>query len=82
MAMLANLKLTQAKKPAQIPPVQVRRNKLAKRLHEQIELARAEQAGSTYSPKRYKSVKDEEGNRRTIEIAVSVRRSHLPALGC
>ena len=73
MAMLANLKLTQAKKPAQIPPVQVRRNKLVKRLHEQIELARAEQAGSTYSPKRYKSVKDDEGNRRTVEIAKRIK---------
>ena len=69
MAMLTSLKLTQAKKPAQVPPVQVRRNKLAKRLQEQIELARAEQAGTIYSPKRFKSVKDDEGNRRTIEIA-------------
>ena len=73
MAMLNSLKLTQAKKPAQIPPVQVRRNKLAKRLHEQIELARAEQAGTIYSPKRYKSVKDDEGNRRTIEIAKRIK---------
>jgi hypothetical protein len=73
MAMLASLKLTQAKKPAHIPPVQVRRNKLVKRLHEQIELARAEQGGSTYSPKRYKTVTDEEGNRRTIEISKRIK---------
>ena len=38
---LAGLKLTAAQKPTQISPVQQHRNKLAKRLWEQAELAKA-----------------------------------------
>lgn len=73
MTILSGLKLSAAKKPQHIAPVQQRRNKLLRRLMEQIELARAEQAGHAYCPKRYKTVKDAEGNKRTIEIAKRVK---------
>jgi hypothetical protein len=38
---LASLKFTKAKKPTQVSPTQLRRNKLIGRLAEQIELAKA-----------------------------------------
>ena len=44
MTTFSALKLTATKKPTQIPQVLQRRNKLAKRLWEQIELAKAEQS--------------------------------------
>ncbi len=73
MSVIANLKLTASKKPQHIPPVQQRRNKLSKRLWEQIELARAEQAGGTFSPKRLKTVKDAEGNTKSIEVGKRIK---------
>jgi hypothetical protein len=46
MATFATLKLSTAVKPTHMPAVQMRRNKLAKRLCEQAELAKAQQAGT------------------------------------
>jgi hypothetical protein len=73
VSVFANLKLTTTKKPQHVPPVQQRRNKLGKRLWEQIELARAEQAGGTFSPKRLKTIKDAEGNTKAIEVGKRVK---------
>ena len=41
MSALSSLKLVAAKRPTQMPAVQVRRNKLAGKLHHQIKLAEA-----------------------------------------
>ena len=41
MSKLNTLKLTDAKKPNQVPQVVQRRNKMAKRVWQQIELAKA-----------------------------------------
>jgi Na+-translocating ferredoxin:NAD+ oxidoreductase RnfC subunit len=74
MTTLAALKLTAAQKPANLPPVQVRRNKLAKRLWEQVELAKAQHAGTTFSPKRFRTVTDKEtGERTTVEVNKRVK---------
>jgi hypothetical protein len=73
VSVIANLKLSTSKKPQHISPVQQRRTKLGKRLWEQIELARAEQAGSTFSPKRLKTIKDAEGNAKSIEVGKRVK---------
>lgn len=71
---LANLKLTAAKRPAQLPPVAQRRNKLVKRLNEQIELAKAQQDGRTYAPTRLRSVKNAEtGEKTTVESAKRIK---------
>ena len=69
---LANLKLTAAKKPTQISAVVQRRNKLVMRLREQIELTKAEQAGTTYMPTKLRSVTDTETGMRK-QVAVSKR---------
>jgi hypothetical protein len=68
MTALSGLKLTAAQKATSLPPVQQRRNKLVKRIWEQIELARAEQAGTTFAPVKLRSYTDKEsGVRKQVE---------------
>jgi hypothetical protein len=69
---LANLKLTAAKKPTQISAVIQRRNKLVMRLREQIEMTKAEQAGTAYMPTKLRSITDTETGMRK-QVAVSKR---------
>ena len=65
---LANLKLTTAKKATQLSAVVQRRTKLVKRLAEQIELAKAEQSGTTFAPVKLRSYTDKEsGVRKQVE---------------
>lgn len=74
MSALSNLKLTNTKRPLAMPAVQIRRNKLLKKLHEQIQLAQAQAAGDTYTAKRLKNVRDTEtGLTKTVEVAKRVR---------
>ncbi len=75
MATLAALKLVAAQKPVQVPAVQVRRNKLAKRIWEQAQLAKAQQEGSTFAPTRFRTVVDHDtGARKQVESAKRVKQ--------
>ncbi len=65
MTTLASLKLVSAKKPGQASATQVRRNKMVRRLREQIELATAEQTGTPFVAVRSRIVKDSETGLRT-----------------
>ncbi len=68
MTAFTALKLTATKKPTQIPQVLQRRLKLSKRLWEQIELAKAQQNGTTFSVSKFRSYTDKEsGIRKQIE---------------
>ena len=70
MAMLENLnnfKFTDTKRPKNQPPVVQRRNKLISKLWEQLELAKAKHSGKDFVIKRYKNVKDLEGNIKSVE---------------
>ena len=72
MSALNSLKLVAAKRPQSAPPIVQRRNKLSNQLHEQIELARCQADGKTYSPSRIRSIKDKHtGERKLID---SVKR--------
>ena len=74
MSVLSTLKLTNAKRPQAMPAVVIRRNKLVKKLHEQIQLAEAQQAGETFAAKRLKNVRNAEtGLTTTVEVAKRVR---------
>ena len=64
---LKTLKLTDVKRPKSQPPVVQRRNKLISKLWEQLELAKARHSGKDFVIKRYKNVKDLEGNIKSIE---------------
>ena len=69
MSALANLKLVAVKRPVQLSPIVQRRNKVAKRIYEQIELAKAKQDGKLYSPTRSRTIKDDEtGLNKTVQV--------------
>jgi hypothetical protein len=75
MATLATLKLSTAVKPTHMPAVQVRRNKLVKRLWEQAELAKAQQAGTQFAPTKFRSIADPEtGLRKQVEVNKRVKQ--------
>lgn len=75
MSALSNLKLTNAKRPQAMPAVLIRRNKLVKKLYEQIQLAQAQEVGDTYTAKRLKNVRDiETGLTKTVEVPKRVRQ--------
>lgn len=74
MTALNGLKLTAAQKPTQMSPIQQRRNKLAKRLWEQMELAKAQQTGTSFAPVKYKTITDAAtGLRKQIETNKRVK---------
>lgn len=74
MNTLTTLKLTTTKKPSQIPQVLQRRNKLGKRIWEQIELAKAEQTGGLFVVNRFRSYTDKDtGLRKQIETQKRVK---------
>jgi ABC-type phosphate/phosphonate transport system ATPase subunit len=75
MTGLTSLKLTAAQKPTQMSPIQQRRNKMAKRLWEQAELAKAQQAGTTFAPTRFRSVvQNDTGLRRQVEVSKRIKQ--------
>jgi hypothetical protein len=74
MSALAQLKLTTFTKPTAASPLQQRRNKLIRRLHEQISLAEAVAAGTSYSATRTRSVVDSDtGLRRSVSVPKRVK---------
>lgn len=74
MTTLATLKLTAAQKPFNISQVQQRRNKLVKRLWEQAELAKAQQAGTQFAPIKFRTLTDREtGERKQVETSKRVK---------
>jgi uncharacterized protein (DUF111 family) len=71
---LASLKLTDALKPQQVPQVVQRRNKLALRVWQQMELAKAQVHGGEYRITKYRSYTDTAtGTRRQVEQHVMVK---------
>jgi len=75
MSALNSLKFIAAKRPTQLPDIQVRRNKLSNRLWSQIQLAKAMQSGDTYTEKRFRTVKNKEtGESRSVEVMKRVRQ--------
>jgi len=73
MAALTALKLVNVKKSNSISPTQFRRNKLSKKLWEQIELAKAVATGGQYSKRRFKTFKGADGSRASVEVETTVR---------
>ena len=74
MSTLASLKLTAAKRPITISPVVIRRNKLAAKLWEQIQLAQSQASGEHFQPTRLRMVRDREtGLTKTVEVPKRVR---------
>jgi len=75
MSALNSLKFVSAKRPNQIPEIQVRRNKLSNRLWSQIQLATSLQKGENYTEKRFRTVRDKHtGESKQVELNKRVRQ--------
>lgn len=71
---LAALKFVTQKRPTQIPALQVRRNKLVNKLHEQIQLIIAKKDGQPFAPLHFRSVRDRNtGEIKRIELPKRIR---------
>ena len=74
-SLLTQLKLSDARKPNQIPQVVQRRNKLAKRVWQQIELAKAQEQGAQFRVAKFKSYTDTQtGERKQVETQMLVKQ--------
>lgn len=74
MSMMGALKLVATKRPNKISDVQFRRNKIYRRLHEQVMLAKAQQDGKQFSVKKFCTVKNSEtGERKSVEVAKQIK---------
>ena len=74
MSALSSLKFVAAKRPTQMPAVQVRRNKLVGKLHHQLLLAKALSEGTQYAPTRFRTVRDRHtGESKSVEMPLRVK---------
>jgi hypothetical protein len=73
MSFIAKLKLVASKRERILSPILVRRNKLAAKIEEQLQLAKAQKEGRLYAPKRIKTVTNELGERVAVETTKRVK---------
>jgi hypothetical protein len=73
MSSFAKLKLISSKREPNTNPTLLRRNKLANKLKEQLELATAQKEGRLYAPKKLKTVTNADGNRVNVETTKRVK---------
>jgi hypothetical protein len=73
MTALAALKLIAAKNTHSVSPAQHRRNKLLKKIGDQIALVAATINGEHYVQKRFRTVTNEHGQRVSVEVPQRVR---------
>jgi hypothetical protein len=73
MAVLSALKLVSATRTQIKDPVVQRRNKLVEKLQEQLMMAESKLTGRVYAPTKIRTVVDEAGDRKTIEVPKKVR---------
>ncbi len=73
MTFIAKLKLVASKRERNLSPIVVRRNKLASKIEEQLQLATAQKEGRLYAHKRIKTVTNDAGERVAIETTKRVK---------
>lgn len=73
VALLQSLKVTAAKKVIGNNPQVHRRMKLSRKLWEQIQLAKSQAEGTTFTMTKFRTVTDPDGGRRSVEIPRRVR---------
>jgi hypothetical protein len=73
MSVIAKLKLVASKRERNLSPIIIRRNKLAAKIEEQLQLATAQKEGRLYAPKRIKNVTNAEGERVAVETTKRVK---------
>lgn len=78
MSALNSLKLTATKKSGAVNPTVFRRLKLIQKIGDQLDLAKAQAEGNTFTSKRLKTIKDGDGNSQTVEVSKKVRPWWFP----
>ncbi len=73
MSALTTLKLSAVKKSQSTSPASLRRNKLSKKIWEQIELAKAQATGGNFTTSRFRNIKNDDGTSRSVELHKRVR---------
>jgi hypothetical protein len=73
MSFIAKLKLVASKRERNLSPIMLRRQKLATKIEEQLQLARAQKNGTLFAPKRLKTVTNEAGERVVVETTKRVK---------
>ena len=73
MTFITKLKLVASKRERNLSPIIVRRNKLAAKIEEQLQLATAQKEGRLYAPKRIKTVTNDAGERVAFETTKRVK---------
>ncbi len=73
MSVIAKFKLVASKRERNLSPIIVRRNKLAAKIEEQLQLSTAQKEGRLYAPKRIKNVTNAEGERVAVETTKRVK---------
>ena len=73
MSLIAKLKLVTNKRDRNISPVVLRRQKLATKIEEQLQLAQAQKNGTLFAPKRLKTVTNQAGERVVVETTKRVK---------
>lgn len=72
-SILGTLKFTTAKKPAQLTPVQNRRNKLIQQLDQQIAIAQGKLNGTIYTVNKISTFVNDKGEEEVTEVAKRLR---------
>ncbi len=74
MSAISELKLVADKKPRNMPVIVVRRNKLAAKLWEQIQLAKSQIEGTPFVIHKFRSVRDPEyGVKKQVEVPKRIK---------
>ena len=74
MSAISELKLVADKKPRNMPVIVVRRNKLAAKLWEQIQLAKSQIEGTPFVIHKFRSVRDpESGVKKQVEVQKRIK---------
>ncbi len=74
MTVISELKLVADKKPRNMPVIVVRRNKLAAKLWEQIQLAKSQIDGTPFVIHKFRSVRDPEtGVKKQLEVPKRIK---------
>jgi hypothetical protein len=80
MSVLVDLQLTTSKRVIKANPIVIKRNKLASKLHEQLELCEAKKNGQIYAPKKLRTyVNKQTGERMTVEAIKRIKEWHWTA---
>jgi hypothetical protein len=73
MTFITKLKLVASKRERNLSPIVLRRNKLAAKIEEQLQLANAQKEGRLYAPKRIKTITNDAGERVAVETTKRVK---------